>query len=76
MHRIALYVLAAVVLVEGYYAVFRRRSDFDWHLNLGQSFLAGDPYRDGGEWYPLGRAMFDGALAAASELTLKCLESM
>lgn len=60
----AAWVLAGLAaLAAGWLAVFRRLSDFHWHLNLGQSFLAGEPYRFFGDWYTPARAMFNGLLA-------------
>jgi alpha-1,2-mannosyltransferase len=56
---IALTVLAVVLLVEGYVAVFKRENDFAWHYNQGKYFLAGDPFAGDLDWYPLPRAMIN-----------------
>lgn len=58
-HRVVLGVLGFIALGEGYVTVFHRENDFNCHLTFGQDFLAGDPYRNGGNYYPLGRVMFD-----------------
>jgi len=62
--QVVLTMALAIVLWEGYLAIFRRENDFTWHLGLGQRFLAGTPYDGAGGWYPLARTMFDGALAS------------
>ena len=40
-------------------AVAFRDTDFFWHIQLGNAFLAGEPFTYGGDWYPLSRTMFD-----------------
>lgn len=59
---VALWMVAVVAVVEGAYAVFKRENDFNCHIEFGKHFLAGDPYNSLGNYYPLGRVMFDGLL--------------
>lgn len=58
-HRIATFAIAIFLVVESVIAIGYRENDFEWHRNLGRTFLAGAPYAEGGQWYPLGRAMID-----------------
>jgi hypothetical protein len=59
----AFVVLAIVVLVEGYLAIFVRDNDFLWHREFGIDFLAGEPYCNGHDHYALGRGMLDALTA-------------
>ena len=61
--RNALCLLAIVTLIEGYFAICRRDNDFVCHRQVGAAFLAGDPYGNGNEIYPVGRAMMNSLLA-------------
>jgi hypothetical protein len=61
--RTATIAIVVVLVVQGYWSVFVRRSDFDWHYAVGQAFIAGDPYNCNSDHYPLGRTMFNAALA-------------
>ncbi|MCI0377599.1 MAG: DUF2029 domain-containing protein, partial [Gemmataceae bacterium] len=59
-----LLVLAGIVLVEGYFAIFVRRNDILCHRAMGEDFLAGDPYGfPTRQVYPLPRLMMNVALA-------------
>lgn len=58
----AMWLVAVVILVEGAYAVFKRENDFNCHIEFGKHFLAGDPYKSAGNFYPLGRVMLDAVL--------------
>src|SRR5262245_42571719 len=57
--RTALAILCTAICIEGYYAVFRRDGDVLCHVDFGRHFLAGQPYASPGNYYPLGRVMFD-----------------
>ncbi len=60
----AILLLAAIVLVEGYFAIFVRRNDILCHRAMGEDFLAGDPYGfPTRQVYPLPRLMMNVALA-------------
>ena len=56
---------AIVAVVEGGYAVFKRTNDYEVYLRFGHDFLDGEPYRSVGNFYPLARCAFQGAIAAA-----------
>ncbi|QDU61680.1 hypothetical protein Pan216_25420 [Planctomycetes bacterium Pan216] len=62
-HVVALAIIAIVVVIEGLVCVFARENDYAWHFRMGNGFLAGDPYRNLGSWYTVGRAMLDGMIA-------------
>lgn len=61
--RVALAILALAVVVEGVIAIGFRENDFAVHLDFGRQFLVGDAYRHPEPPYPLGRLIFDAALA-------------
>lgn len=75
--RIAIVGLISVASIQGYWAIFVRKNDFAWHMNLGKAFIDGDPYRDIVALYPLGRAMLDAVPAAlpyyAARAAVYCL---
>jgi hypothetical protein len=50
---------AIAIVVEGYYAIFVRIGDVDCHILYGNQFREGEPYANPGNYYPLGRVMFD-----------------
>jgi hypothetical protein len=52
-------VLAAAIAAEGYYAVFFRTGDVTCHMMYGREFRDGVPFTNEGNFYPLGRVMFD-----------------
>lgn len=56
-------ILIAAAAVEGYYAVFVRTGDVTCHIKFGKEFLDGIPYTNEGNFYPLGRVMFDSLFA-------------
>ncbi|MFH5804773.1 glycosyltransferase family 87 protein [Alienimonas sp. DA493] len=56
--------VAILCAVEFVYAVFKRENDYRVYLNFGADFLAGEPYRSPGNFYPLARCAFQGAIAA------------
>ena len=61
---------AAVVAVEGVYAVFKRTNDYNVHLWYGNWFLEGRPYSaPGAGFYPLGRVWFDAGFASVEYYT-------
>ncbi len=72
-HRLATLAIAVVLVVEGVIAVGYRVNDFEWHRRLGQHFLDGNPYLEGGQWYPLGRAMVDALPAAMNKYVARGL---
>jgi hypothetical protein len=55
--------LGLIVAGEGYIAIFLRQNDFVCHRNVGTAFLQGDPYGNGNEIYPVGRALMNALLA-------------
>jgi hypothetical protein len=59
----AILAVLAIFLGQAFWSVFLRQNDFEWHYNVGTAFLAGDPYGRNSDHYPLGRTMFNGALA-------------
>ena len=59
LRRTAIVVLAIIVAVEAYLAVFVRDHDFIYHYRMGQHFLAGDPYLDRLNWQPVYLAIND-----------------
>lgn len=63
--RLVLTLLAVVLVIQGYLAIFVRQNDILCHVHVGQAFLAGDPYGNGQEIYPVGRAMMNALLALA-----------
>lgn len=60
----------ALLLVEGYIAVFKRENDFNWHLALGQKFLDRDT-AGMADWYPIGRVALDGLAATMPYYTAR-----
>jgi hypothetical protein len=58
-----LVLLAIVVGVEGYRAIFVLDNDFMCHRWMGEAFLSGDPYGKGNVIYPVGRSMMNVLLA-------------
>ena len=56
-------VLAGIILAEGVIAVWYRDNDFEWHRSVGEDFLAGTPYRQPTNGYPLGRTVFDAGIS-------------
>jgi hypothetical protein len=59
--RIVLTLAWIALIAQGVDAVFFKDNDFQWHRWLGERFLRGDPFGQGGggEWYLVGRSMLD-----------------
>ena len=60
---IAVVVLCAFAMGEGYAAIFLKDNDFLWHRHLGEAFLQGDPYKAGGAHYLPARTMLNALTA-------------
>src|SRR3954466_13871604 len=57
--RTALAIVFVAIAVQAYYSVFRRDGDVLCHINYGRHFLQGEPYLNPGNYYSLGRVMFN-----------------
>lgn len=61
--KVALVLLVAVLLIEGVVAIAFRENDFVFHLDFGRTFLEGNAYALTITPYPMGRLVFNAALA-------------
>ncbi len=62
--RTVLVLCVIVAVVEGFYAVFKRTNDYEVYRLFGEHFLAGEPYRSEGNFYPLARCAFQAVIAS------------
>jgi hypothetical protein len=59
----ALLILAVVLAIEGYLAIWRRDNDFLVHREFGRAILAGDPYQTNLHHYPVTRGLINSLTA-------------
>jgi hypothetical protein len=56
-------IMAVIVVVEGYVAIFLKDNDFVVYREMGAAFLQGNPYGNAQDIYPVARGMINALLA-------------